>query len=127
MAILDPVIANHFRPEFINRLDDILPFLPLKEKDMEKIVEIQLKLLEKRMRDRDIEFSWTAEAMAYLAKEGYDPRFGARPLKRYIQGAVINQLSKAILENKILPNCSVKLDLENDQIVYSVLNKGIYI
>lgn len=123
MAILEPVIAKHFRPEFINRLDDILPFLPLKEKYMEKIVDIQLKLLKKRMlglQDRNVVLSWTPEALSHLAKEGYDPRFGARPLKRYIQDAVVNQLSQAVLENKIFPNSHVTLDLENGKIVYAV-------
>ena len=110
----------HFRPEFINRLDDILPFLPLKEKDMEKIVEIQLKLLERRMKDREVALSWSKEAMAHLAKEGYDPRYGARPLKRYIQGKVINQLSKAILENRIPPGSHVQLDFEDGQIAYKL-------
>ncbi|MBA2367838.1 MAG: AAA family ATPase [Candidatus Protochlamydia sp.] len=120
MAILNPVISNHFRPEFINRLDEILPFLPLKEMDMEKIVVIQLQLLKKRMQDRAIELSWTAEAVAHLAKEGYDARFGARPLKRYIQEVVVNQLSQAILENKILPHSIVNLDIENDKIGFSL-------
>lgn len=120
MAILNPVIVNHFRPEFINRLDEILPFLPLKEIDMEKIAALQLQLLKKRMQDRDIELSWSPEALTHLAKEGYDARYGARPLKRYIQEVVVNQLSQAILENKIFPNSIVKLDLENDKIIYSV-------
>jgi ATP-dependent Clp protease ATP-binding subunit ClpB len=120
MAILEPVIANHFRPEFINRLDDILPFLPLQEKDMEKIVAIQLNLLKKRLQDRDVELSWSPQALAHLAKEGYDPRFGARPLKRTIQEVVVNQLSEAILENKMGPNSRVQLDVEKDKIIYAI-------
>lgn len=87
---------------------------------MEKIVEYQLKLLEKRLKDRDIALSWSAEATAYLAKEGYDPRFGARPLKRYIQNAVVNPLSKGILENKIPPGSHVQLDFEDGQIAYKL-------
>ena len=70
MAILDPVIANHFRPEFINRLDDILPFLPLKEDDMEKIVEIQLELLEKRMQDRELNFPGPLRQWPICPKKG---------------------------------------------------------
>lgn len=119
MSILDPVVKNHFRPEFINRLDDILPFLPLKEKDMEKIVTIQLKLLEKRMRDRDVHLTWTSEVVAHLGKEGYDARFGARPLKRYIQQEVVNQLSTAILEGKIPPNSTVKLLMDQDRMIFN--------
>lgn len=120
MMVLDPVIKSHFRPEFINRLDDMLPFLPLQESDMEKIVVIQLDLLAKRLQGRDVELSWTPQVLAHLAKEGYEPAFGARPLKRYIQQEVINKLSTAILEGKIPPKCKVKLDLVNDEISFKV-------
>lgn len=118
MLILDPVVKSHFRPEFINRLDDILPFLPLHEKDMEKIVTIQLDLLAKRLHSRDVELTWTPQVLAHLAKEGYDPAFGARPLKRYIQQEVVNKLSTAVLEGKIPPKSKVKLDLTNQEITF---------
>src|SRR4029078_76765 len=85
MLILDPVIKRHFRPEFINRLDDILPFLPLRKQDMEKIVIIQLHQLEKRLQDKQVKLTWSKGAVAQLAEQGYDPYFGARPLKRLIQ------------------------------------------
>ena len=120
MLILDPVVKSHFRPEFINRLDDILPFLPLHEQDMEKIVTIQLNLLAKRLHERDVNLSWTPQVLAHLAKEGYDPAFGARPLKRYIQQEVVNKLSTAILEGKIPPKSKVKLDLVNGEITFKV-------
>ncbi|MBA3721819.1 MAG: AAA family ATPase [Parachlamydiaceae bacterium] len=125
MLILDPVIKTHFRPEFINRLDDILPFLPLQEKDMEKIVTIQLNLLAKRMIDRDVILTWSPEVLAHLAKEGYDPLFGARPLKRYIQQEVINQLSTAILEGKIPPESQVKLDYNGKKITFVTIPRKI--
>lgn len=118
MLTLDPVVKNHFRPEFINRLDDILPFLPLHEKDMEKIVTIQMNLLAKRLHSRDVELSWTPQVIAHLAKEGYDPVFGARPLKRYIQQEVVNKLSTAILEGKIPPKSKIKLELSNKTITF---------
>ena len=118
MMILDPVVKNHFRPEFINRLDDILPFMPLHEKDMEKIVTIQLDLLAKRLHQRDVALSWTPEVLAHLEREGYEPAFGARPLKRYIQKEVINKLSKEILEGKIPPKSKIKLNLEKGEIVF---------
>ena len=123
MNILDPVIKTHFRPEFINRLDDILPFLPLREKDMEKIVTIQLNLLAKRLRDRDVTLTWTPEVLAHLAKEGYDPVFGARPLKRYIQTEIVNMLSKAILEGKIPPESTVELHMEKNKIHFQIKRK----
>ncbi len=116
MAILDPAIKNHFRPEFLNRLDDILPFLPLKESDMEKITEIQLNLLAKRLMDRHVTLTWTPEVLQYLAKEGYDPRFGARPLKRLIQRDVVNLLSNAVLKGDIPADSSVKLHYKDGKI-----------
>ncbi|WP_075883092.1 ATP-dependent Clp protease ATP-binding subunit [Candidatus Protochlamydia sp. W-9] len=124
MLVLDPVIKKHFRPEFINRLDDILPFVPLREHDMEKIVVIQLNLLAKRLKDRDVELTWTPQVLAHLAKEGYDPHFGARPLKRYIQQEVINQLSTAILEGKIPPHSHIKLELEGNTIRFKSFAGG---
>lgn len=120
LEVLEPVIKTHFRPEFVNRLDDILPFLPLREEDMEKIVVIQLNLLAKRLHHRDVELTWSPEVLAHLAKEGYDPIYGARPLKRYIQQEVVNNLSTAILEGKIPPKSQVKLDLTKDEITFKV-------
>jgi len=122
--ILDPVIKAHFRPEFINRLDEILPFLPLREEDMEKIVIIQLMHLAKRLKERHVHLQWTAEVLRYLAEEGYDPIFGARPLKRLIQHEVVNLLSKAILEGKIPGDCTIELILERKKIHYHILQEA---
>lgn len=118
MTILDPFIKAHFRPEFLNRLDDILPFLPLRREDMQKIVLIQLNRLLKRLQERHITLSWTKEVLDHLAKEGYDLFFGARPLKRLIQQEVVNLLSKGILEGKIPAGSHLELKLENQQIVF---------
>lgn len=123
LELLAPVIKTFFRPEFINRLDDILPFLPLKEKDMEKIVTIQLKLLAKRLADRQVALSWTPQILAHLAKEGYDPTFGARPLKRYIQSEVVNMLSKAILEGKIPSESYIELYMDQTEIRFNLKEK----
>lgn len=101
LAIVDPVLKAHFRPEFLNRLDDILPFLPLQEKDMEKIVLLQLKLVAARLKEKNIKLSWENSLVAYLADAGYDPSYGARPLKRLIQSTVVNALSSAILKGEI--------------------------
>jgi ATP-dependent Clp protease ATP-binding subunit ClpB len=120
LELLQPIIRTYFRPEFINRLDDILPFLPLKEKDMEKIVVIQLNLLVKRLWDRHVTLKWTPEVVAHLAREGYDPTFGARPLKRYIQSEVVNILANAILEGKIRSDSTVELYMDHHKIHYKV-------
>lgn len=111
--LLKPFIEGHFRPEFINRLDEILPFLPLQEKDMEKIVLIQLDRVTLRLKERNIFLKWDKELLHYLAKKGYDPFFGARPLKRLIQQEVVNLLSTAILKGEVKNDTTVSLILEN--------------
>ncbi len=123
MTLLDPVIKTHFRPEFINRLDDILPFLPLKETDMAKIVHIQMVRLVKRLVERDIHLTWDDEVILWLGKEGYDPFFGARPLKRLIQQKVVNPLSTALLKGEITSGQSVELYLKDDEILFKTAPK----
>jgi ATP-dependent Clp protease ATP-binding subunit ClpB len=115
LGLLDPIIKKSFRPEFINRLDEILPFLPLQEKDMEKIVQLQLELVKKRLADKDIELFFSSQLVNFLAQEGYDPHFGARPLKRLIQNKVVNALSKALLKLDIRPADVVELSLDKQQ------------
>ena len=120
LAMLEPIIRTHFRPEFINRLDEILPFLPLKREDMKKIVVIQLDHLTDRLKNREAKLEWTDEVVTYLAEKGYDPAFGARPLKRLIQHEVVNNLSKAVLEGKIPANSTVCLKMDNDTIAFDI-------
>ncbi len=122
LAILDPALKSHFRPEFLNRLDDILPFLPLKQEDMHKIVTIQLQRLMKRMLEKEITLNWEEEVVQYLAKEGYDPLFGARPLKRLIQQEVVNPLASALLSGKIQAENNIELVLDKEgTITYRIL------
>ncbi|MCB1113700.1 MAG: ATP-dependent chaperone ClpB [Chlamydiia bacterium] len=116
LDLLDPILKQHFRPEFLNRLDDILPFLPLKAEDMSKIVDIQLEHVRRRMLDREIHLTWDDKLVDYLAKEGYDPIFGARPLKRLIQEVVLNPLSKQILEGKIVTGEHIELTWKKDHL-----------
>lgn len=120
MAVLEPAIKDHFRPEFINRLDEILPFLPLKESDMEKITTIQLNLLAKRLMDRQVTLTWTHDVVEHLATEGYDPRYGARPLKRLIQQDVVNMLASAVLKGDIPAESDVKLTYKDKRIEFKV-------
>ncbi len=100
---------DFFRPEFINRVDEMVRFRELVESDLEKIVGIQLAQLRKRLADRRIELTVTDEAMAKLAHDGYDPAFGARPLKRLIQTEVGDRLAMGILEGKLAEGDSVTL------------------
>ena len=114
LNVVNPIIQSHFRPEFINRLDEILPFLPLQEKDMEQIVLIQLERVKKRLNERDIILTWNQAVLSDLAKEGYDPYFGARPLKRLIQQTIVNLLSSAILKGELENEDHVELILDKD-------------
>ncbi len=118
LATVEPALKQHFRPEFLNRLDEILPFLPLHEKEMSKIVEIQMNHIVERLKDRHIDLTWDKEVVHHLAKEGYDPAYGARPLKRLIQHEIVNPLSKALLAGRIKSNRDVKLRLEGQRVVF---------
>ncbi len=122
LAVLEPIIRQHFRPEFINRLDEILPFLPLRPEDMHQIVRLQLNVVAKRMAERHITLTWSEEVVDKLAKEGYDPIFGARPLKRLIQHQVTNMLAKALLEGRLPSDSKIELIIENDEIGFKLLS-----
>ena len=113
LSLLDPTIKEHFRPEFLNRLDDILPFLPLRQEDMHKIVLIQLHRLAQRLEEKEMVLEWSDEVALFLAKEGYDPLFGARPLKRLVQQSVVNMLSTALLSGKIHGQQTVSLVMKD--------------
>lgn len=109
LNIVEPILKTHFRPEFLNRLDEVLPFLPLQQKDMEKIVLLQLEKVAERLEDKKIKLHWEEPVVAHLAEEGYDPFFGARPLKRLIQQEVVNKLSTGILKGELKPESEVTL------------------
>jgi ATP-dependent Clp protease ATP-binding subunit ClpB len=113
LNLLKPFIEAHFRPEFLNRLDEILPFLPLQKRDMEKIVLIQLQHVANRLKERNIALTWSKETLAHLAEKGYDPFFGARPLKRLIQHEIVNLLSTALLKGEVRNDSSIELNFKN--------------
>ena len=108
---------DFFKPEFLNRIDDIIRFRQLSEADLAHIVEIQLRHLEARLAARRITLEVTEPAKVLLAREGYDPAFGARPLKRVIQRELGDRLAVAILEGKLSDGDSVKVDAEGDQLI----------
>ncbi len=113
------IVRQAFRPEFLNRLDDIILFNRLRREDMLSIVRIQLENLEKRLTERKIRMEWTNEALLWLVEAGYDPIYGARPLKRVIQRQVQDPLSLKILEGSIQDDSTVtvKAGLEGLEIV----------
>jgi ATP-dependent Clp protease ATP-binding subunit ClpB len=122
LTIVGPVLKNHFRPEFLNRLDEVLPFLPLKEEEMGAIVLIQLKRIVQRLAEKEIVLEWDDEVVSHLAKEGYEPLFGARPLKRLIDRTVVTPLSSALLGGKICSQQKVTLYMDDDTIKYRTEN-----
>src|SRR5438552_736078 len=110
--VMDALRA-HFRPEFLNRVDEIVIFDRLSEEDLKKIVEIQLKRLSKRLEQQKITLDLSDSAKALLAREGYDPVYGARPLRRTIQKEILDPLSIDILEGKVREGQTVKVDAKN--------------
>ena len=112
------LLKQSVRPEFLNRIDDVIMFTPLNKKDIFKIVKLQIDYLKKMIGKQDITLDATDEAITYLAKKGYQPEFGARPVKRVIQKEVLNQLSKEILSGKITTDSIILLDAFDDQLVF---------
>ena len=106
-------LRGHFRPEFLNRIDEIIIFDRLSEDDLKKIVEIQLKRLSKRLEQQKITLNLSDSAKQLLAREGYDPVYGARPLRRTIQKEILDPLSIDILEGKVREGQTVKIDAKN--------------
>ena len=113
-AKIEEALRRHFRPEFFNRIDDVIVFHRLTREEIEKIVEIQLQSMAATVRDRGVELTWTPAAKKFLAGRGYDPTFGARPLKRLIQKQVTGALATQILEGKLLPGDQAVLDVSKD-------------
>jgi ATP-dependent Clp protease ATP-binding subunit ClpB len=112
------VVQAHFRPEFINRLDDIVVFHPLDKAQIREIARIQLRGLEKRLAERGIRIELTDQAYALLGNAGFDPVYGARPLKRAIQQQVENPLATAILKGEFGSGDIVHVDAEGGQLVF---------
>ncbi len=116
-AVMD-ALRGHFRPEFLNRVDEIIIFDRLSEDDLKKIVEIQLRHLIKRLEQQKITLDLSDSAKSHLAREGYDPIYGARPLRRVIQKEILDPLSINILEGKVREGQTVKVDFQNGNLVF---------
>jgi ATP-dependent Clp protease ATP-binding subunit ClpB len=107
---------DFFKPEFINRVDEIIRFQPLTERDLEKIVSIQLDTWRRRLAERRIELDISEAAMAHLAREGFDPAFGARPLKRIIQREIGDRAAMLLLEGKVLDGGVIHVDATDNEL-----------
>ncbi|KGO90794.1 ATP-dependent chaperone ClpB [Flavobacterium suncheonense] len=112
------LLKQTVRPEFINRIDEIVMFTPLTDENIREIVGLQLKSVIKMLAQQHITMDATPEAIAYLSEKGYDPTFGARPVKRVIQREVLNQLSKEILAGKVTTDSIILLDSFDGQLVF---------
>jgi ATP-dependent Clp protease ATP-binding subunit ClpB len=105
------VLKQSIRPEFLNRIDEVIMFKPLMKNELKGIIAIQLKSLQKMLLDQGIELEFSSFALDYLAEQGYDPQFGARPLKRLIQKQIVNLLSKKIIAGEIDKGKKVIVDV----------------
>ncbi|MDO8187039.1 ATP-dependent chaperone ClpB [Conexibacter sp. JD483] len=110
---------GHFKPEFINRLDDIVEFAPLSRDQLGAVVDIQVERLVKRVRERDIDVQLTAEARTLLGNLGYDPTYGARPLKRVIQKRLVDRLALALLQGEFVAGDLVEVDAVDGELVFT--------
>lgn len=108
-------VKQRFRPEFINRIDDTVVFHVLSKEHMAKVAEIQIALLRARLAEQDFELTLTDKAVGFLVERGYDPVYGARPLKRALQKCIENPLSEAILSGQFVPGATITADLKNER------------
>ncbi|MEE2748819.1 MAG: AAA family ATPase, partial [Pseudomonadota bacterium] len=113
------VVGSHFRPEFINRIDEAVVFHPLEKDQIRGIAGIQLQMLHERLKERDLSLELTNAATTKLVDVGYDPVFGARPLKRAIQRWIENPLAQDILSGRFMPGSTIVADVENDEFVFT--------
>ncbi len=113
------LLRKTIRPEFLNRIDETIVFTPLSQKDIKEIVKLQFNQVVKRMAGNDVKISITPAAIDYLATIGYDPHFGARPVKRVLQRNVLNELSKRILAGQVNKDKQIEVDVVNGELVFS--------
>ncbi|HYC44614.1 MAG TPA: type VI secretion system ATPase TssH, partial [Burkholderiales bacterium] len=111
-------VKNNFRPEFVNRIDEIVVFHSLDEANIREIARIQVQYLETRVAAMEMQLEVTDAALRQIASAGFDPVFGARPLKRAIQAQIENPLARAILEGKFAPKDTIRVDARGAQIVF---------
>ena len=113
------IVGSHFRPEFINRIDDVVVFHPLGQSQIKAITQIQMQYLTKRLADRDLAFKVSDDALSLLGEAGYDPVYGARPLKRAIQTSIENPLAQQILSGKFVPGDTIVVERNGDELEFT--------
>ncbi len=118
-AAVMQIVGGHFRPEFVNRIDEVVVFHPLAQAQIRSIATIQFEYLRERLKDRNMDIELTDAALDKLGEAGFDPVYGARPLKRAIQHQVENPLAQAILSAKFIPGDVILVDVKNDQLTFN--------
>ena len=113
-------LKEHFRPEFLNRLDDIIIFDILSKKAIKEIVNLQIDVIKKRLFDKEINLSVTESVSELLSKSGYNPQYGARPLKRLIQEKILNPVASMMISNKVLSGGTVLVDVKDNQFTFDI-------
>jgi ATP-dependent Clp protease ATP-binding subunit ClpB len=106
------LLREHFKPEFLNRVDDIIVFHSLGRNEIQKIIDLQLFQLERLVAEKHLQIALTAKARELLLREGYDPQYGARPMKRAIQRLIVNPLSMQVLEGKVKTGDRLEIDAD---------------
>ena len=118
-------MREHFRPEFLNRLDEIVEFEPLSREQIGEIVELQLERLRARLAERGIALELTDEAKELLAEQGWDPTYGARPLKRAIQRSLENPLALRLLEGEFADGDTIRVDVEDGELSFAKVSETV--
>jgi ATP-dependent Clp protease ATP-binding subunit ClpB len=116
---VNDALRAHFRPEFLNRLDETIIFHSLKQEELRQIVELQVRRLAQRLDDRKIGLELNADALDWLAGVGYDPVYGARPLKRAIQRELETPIAKGILAGQFTPGHNIEVDIEHERLRFA--------
>ena len=115
-------LKRSFKPEFLNRIDDIIVFHSLEQEDLDKIVELMLKVVKDRLKEHEINISFDEESKKHLAKAGLNTNYGARPLRREITKAVEDKLSEEILKGNINKGDNVSVSMKNNELIFKTLH-----
>ena len=116
--LVKPLVTKTFRPEFLNRIDEIIVFHSLEKKHLQHIIELELTKVSTRLESKGVHIAFDESVKRYLAERGYDPQFGARPMKRLIQNTILDELALRLLEDKLTNAKKISVAIKNDKAVF---------